>query len=55
MNKKFLFKIFSVLAISYVILLLLMSILNGGFILRSSELFLLPAAVYFIKIKFIFL
>lgn len=46
MNKKFLFKIFSVLAISYVILLLLMSTLNGGFILRRTELFLLPAAAF---------
>lgn len=43
MNKKFLFKFISVLAITYIILLLLTAYLNDNFILRRTELLLLPS------------
>lgn len=44
MNKKFLFKFISILAITYIILLLLTAYLNDNFILRRTELLLLPSA-----------
>lgn len=44
MNKKLLFKFFGILAVIYIILLLLTSYLNDNFILRRTELLLLPSA-----------